>query len=122
MWLHLSEFTNPVPMYLSWQMERTLSASSGMGSLIEARRSIKATSRSILLVALWLKSLIERTARTYIMVAKHVFHEISRVIRYMTIISCRVPYGEVYLCLTGIFPLNLDGKLSIRICGCRLYL
>ena len=57
-----------------------------------------------------------------IMVAKHVFHEISRVIRQMTIISCRVPYGEVYLCLTGNFPLNLDGKLSIRICGCRLYL
>ena len=56
------------------------------------------------------------------MVAKHVFHEISRVIRYMTIISGREPYGEVYLCLTGISPRNLDGKLSIRICGCRLYI
>ena len=56
------------------------------------------------------------------MVAKHVFREISRVIRYMTIMSGREPYGEVYLCLTGIFPFNLDGKLSFQICGYRLYI
>lgn len=48
-----------------------------------------------------------RNCEVDIMVAKHVFHEINRVICYMTIISCRVLYGEVYLCLAGIFLLIL---------------
>ena len=67
----IGEFTPPVPMSLSWQMVHTLSASSGIGSLLELRWSINATSRLIILVALGLKSLMERQVRTCVPISRN---------------------------------------------------
>lgn len=56
------------------------------------------------------------------MKAEHVFHKINCLISYMTSSGCRELYGKVYLCLIGIFSINLDVKLSIRIADRRLCL
>lgn len=56
------------------------------------------------------------------MEAEHVFHKINCLISYMTSSGCRECYGKIYLCLIGVFSMNLNAKLSIRISDRRLCL